>query len=101
MGKKDIHVIYGRQARGMVKNLLAKMQLAEQLQPDMKIALKPNLVVARPAAEGATTSPQLVAGIIEYLQEHGLRHICIMEGSWVGDDTRRAFAVCGYEELFQ
>lgn len=101
MGKKDIHVIYGRQARLMVKTLLEKMQLAEQLQPDMKIALKPNLVVARPATEGATTSPQLVAGIIEYLQEHGLRHISIMEGSWVGADTRQAFSVCGYEEISQ
>jgi len=96
---KDIHVIYGNQPRRMVQELLAKYNLAQELRPDMRVALKPNLVVAKRAAEGATTSPEIVAGVIEYLQANGIENISIMEGSWVGDDTKRAFRVCGYEDI--
>lgn len=66
---------------------------------DARIGLKPNLVVAKPSSSGATTDPALVGTVIEYLRERGYRNISIMEGSWVGDSTRRAFKVCGYEEL--
>ena len=26
-------------------------------------------------------------------------NICILEGSWIGDRTSRAFKVCGYEDI--
>ena len=65
----------------------------------MKIALKPNLVVAKPASSGATTSPRVVAGVIEFLRDCGVTDITIMEGSWAGDSTERAWQVCGYREL--
>jgi uncharacterized protein (DUF362 family) len=65
----------------------------------MKIALKPNLVVAKPASSGATTSPRVVAGAIEFLRDCGVTDITIMEGSWAGDSTERAWQVCGYREL--
>jgi uncharacterized protein (DUF362 family) len=29
---------------------------------------------------GATTSPELVAGVIEYLKSEGYKKICILEG---------------------
>lgn len=35
------------------------------------IGIKPNLVVAREASSGATTHPELVEGVIVYLQEKG------------------------------
>ncbi|MDK2934519.1 MAG: hypothetical protein PWP27_2329, partial [Clostridiales bacterium] len=63
------------------------------------IGLKPNLVVAKPSSSGATTDPELVAGVIEYLQSKGFENIIILEGSWVGDRTARAFKVCGYEDI--
>ena len=37
--------------------------------------------------------------MIQYLQNKGYTNISIMEGSWVGDSTKRAFKVCGYEEI--
>ena len=63
------------------------------------IGIKPNLVVASPAEFGGTTHPEVVAGIIEYLQEHSFSNILIAEGSWVGDRTRLAFDYCGYNAL--
>ena len=65
----------------------------------MKVALKPNLVVAKPASSGATTSPRVVAGAVEFLKDCGVADITIMEGAWAGDSTERAWQVCGYREL--
>lgn len=63
------------------------------------IGLKPNLVVSKDASSGATTHPEFCAGIITFLRDQGFNNISILEGSWVGDRTERAFKVCGYTEL--
>ncbi|MDR3564848.1 MAG: DUF362 domain-containing protein [Negativicutes bacterium] len=99
MSNNEIHVIYGSDPRKMVYEILDKAQLAQELNSEMHIGLKPNLVVAKPARDGATTSPAVVEGVIQYLQANGIRRISIMEGSWVGDSTKRAYKVCGYEDL--
>lgn len=99
MTNKEIHVIYGKQPEEMVRELLEKMQVAKRLNPSMYVGIKPNLVVAKKASSGATTSPRMVEGVIRYLQSHGIKKIAIMEGSWVGDNTKAAFEVCGYKEL--
>ncbi|RNC29632.1 MAG: hypothetical protein AWM53_00248 [Candidatus Dichloromethanomonas elyunquensis] len=99
MRPDEIHVIYGTQPLTMVKDLLDQMKAADHIDQGMKIALKPNLVVAKPSREGATTTPAIAEGIIQYLLEHNLRNISIIEGSWVGDQTARAFKICGYDEI--
>jgi uncharacterized protein (DUF362 family) len=95
----EIHVIYGRDQYQMTYDLLGKINLAAELRPGLTVGLKPNLVVAKKASEGATTSPAIVEGVICYLRDNGVKSIAIMEGSWVGDDTKRAYAVCGYKDL--
>lgn len=94
-----LYVSYGQKAEQMVRELLEKINLASLIPAGSCIGLKPNLVVARPSEEGATTSPKLVEGVIQYLQDHGFQEIVIAEGSWVGDRTTRAFEVCGYTDL--
>ena len=54
------------------------------LNPALRIGIKPNLVVAKPAKSGATTSPEVVESLIGYLHSRGLHDICVMESSWVG-----------------
>ncbi len=66
---------------------------------DDLIGLKPNLILAREASSGATTHPEFAAGVIEFLQEKGFSNLMILEGSWVGDRTEKAFRVCGYTAL--
>ena len=96
----EIKVIYGEDALQMTKSLLSACDLASLIPgKDAKIGLKPNLVVAKPAESGATTHPEILAGTIEYLQEHGFHNLMILEGSWVGDSTERAFHVSGYDKL--
>ncbi len=48
---------------------------------------------------GTYTHPEIVAGIIEYLQETDMEILPFWEGSWVGDKITEAYEVCGYREL--
>jgi len=99
IGKNGIRIIYGDNPKQMVKKLLEVIKPEEEIEKNALIGIKPNLVVAKPSSSGATTSPEIVAGIIEYLKSRGYEKIVIMESSWVGDRTSEAFKVCGYEDL--
>ena len=100
MDKNEIWRSYGTDYKEMTKRLLDRAGLAEDIPPEaVRIGIKPNLVTPSPASFGGTTHPEVVAGIIEYLQENGFRSITIAEGSWVGDRTSEAFEYCGYNEL--
>jgi uncharacterized protein (DUF362 family) len=98
-GKNWIRIIYGDNPRQMVKEMLEAIKPEEEIDKNTLIGIKPNLVVAKPSSSGATTSPEIVAGLIEYLKSKGRDRIVIMEGSWVGDRTSAAFKVCDYEDL--
>ncbi len=99
MKQNEITVIYGSSPQSMVLELLKEIQPEQGLDRGARIGIKPNLVVAKPSSSGATTSPQLVAGVIEYFQSKGYPNLCILEGSWVGERTSEAFKICGYVEL--
>ncbi|MFY9543266.1 MAG: DUF362 domain-containing protein [Bacillota bacterium] len=99
IGKNEIRVIYGDNPKQMVKELLEAIRPEDEIDKTALIGIKPNLVVAKPASSGATTSSDIVEGLIEYLKSKGRDRIVIMEGSWVGARTSEAFRVCGYESL--
>lgn len=100
MNKNEILIIHGADYLKMTKELLEEAKLAEQIPAcDSRIGIKPNLVSPSEAWYGATTHPEIVAGIIEYLQEHGFTQIVMLEGSWVGDKTADSIVVCGYDKL--
>lgn len=108
--ENQIWKIYGSDYRDMTKELLSGADLETCIrgkfdragEADLKkvcIGIKPNLVCPTPAELGATTHTQVIAGIIEYLQERGYTNLKIVEGSWVGDRTSEAYEVCGYRKL--
>ncbi|MDR1319104.1 MAG: DUF362 domain-containing protein [Treponema sp.] len=98
--KNEIFVIYGKDPAAMAARLAEEAGLADLIGDRKKrIGLKPNLVVSRPASEGATTHPEIAAGLIAYLKKNGFDNLAILEGSWVGDRTAEAFSVCGYNKL--
>ena len=100
MEKNQIYMISGTAYKEMTKQILAESDLEGLIgDPQKRIAIKPNLVSPSEASCGGTTHPEVVAGILEYLQEKGFRNLAIMEGSWVGDCTSEAYEVCGYREL--
>ncbi len=99
MEKENLIVNYGNNPLRMGYELMEALNIPSLLAKDMKIGIKPNLVVAKPSESGATTSPALVEGVIRHLRDNNYSNITIMESSWVGDSTRRAFEVCGYTKL--
>ena len=92
-------VAYGKDIAKNTYDALATSDIGSFLRADFAVAIKPNLVVARPAVGGATTHPEVVEGIIAFLKEFGVKSMKIIESSWVGEGTKRAFKNCGYEEL--
>lgn len=100
MEKNQIYLKNGTDYKEMTKELLSACGLSGQIgDRNSRIAIKPNLVSPTPASFGATTHPEIVEGVIEYLKENSFSNIVIMEGSWVGDKTEEAYEICGYREL--
>ena len=100
MKQNQILRIYGTEYKVLTKELLAAADLAGMIKDrSLSVGIKPNLVAPVPAEFGATTHPEIVAGIIEYLKENGFEDILMVEGSWVGDKTSDAFEYCGYKRL--
>ena len=94
-----IYINNGVRPQAMTRELMEAAGVATKLRPSLKVVIKPNLVLARPAGEGATTHPEVVEGIAQFLKDCGINHIIVAEGAWVGDDTRHAWDVCGYTAL--
>ena len=70
MEKEELLLIHGTEYKEMTKEILYAAGLEAQIGArDKKIGIKPNLVAPSEAFLGATTHPEIVAGIIEYLQE--------------------------------
>ena len=94
-------VSYGIDIIKTTYEALSASDLSTYLEKDMSVSIKPNLVVPRPAYDGATTHPEVVEGIVLFLRNFGISDIKIIESSWIGDSTRQSFDVCGYVELSQ
>lgn len=94
-----IFEIYGTDAHEMTKSLMREARVADIIPSGSSIALKPNLVNATRAENGATTHSGVLSGCIEYLQERGFSDISIIESSWVGETTARAMKACGYDKI--
>lgn len=96
MTDRQIILMHGTDYRHMAMELLRASGFAGE-HPDrgIRIGIKPNLVVAAAAEGGATTHPELVAGVIDYLRENGFSSVCVLEGSWVGARTDAAFRASG------
>jgi len=94
-----ITVNYGREWAKITYDALAASDITKYLKKEFSAALKPNLVVEKPADCGATTHTEVLEGIIKFLKDFGIKNISIMENSAMGHSAKKAFKVCGYEEL--
>lgn len=109
MNKNELVMIYGTDYKRMTIQILEETGLEshilekckEKNTKNIRIGIKPNLVSPTEASWGATTHPEIVAGIIEYLQERGYENIVMLESSWVGDKTEESIKVCGYDRLME
>lgn len=99
MQKGKLMTIYGAEPLQMAYEIMAAADVKSMIRKDAKIVLKPNLVVPKPSSSGATTSPEVVEGVIRCLKDNGFHNIIIAESSGIGESTTVAYKVCGYERL--
>jgi len=94
-----ITINYGKDYTKTAYDTLAASDIKSYLQKNISVSIKPNLVVERPASDGATTHPEVIEGIIQFLKDFGIKDIKIIENSACGHSAKLAFRVCGYESL--
>ncbi|ACB84065.1 DUF362 domain-containing protein [Natranaerobius thermophilus] len=99
INSQAIYISYGDDPKSMVKELFDKYPPFPELNYNAKIGLKPNLVLPNSSESGATTSPELVSGIVEHFLSRGFKKLIIMESSWVGASTEASFEKCGYTAI--
>ncbi len=95
----DLYVNYNHEVLKGTLEALDASDLRNVVHPGMKVSIKPNLVLEKPPTSGATTHREVVEGIIRYLRDAGVQAIEVIESSWIGGDTKRAYRACGYGEL--
>jgi len=55
-----IYIAYGNDTAKNTFDILAASDIGDYLRASDKVAIKPNLVVSRPASDGAMTHPEVV-----------------------------------------
>lgn len=78
------------------------LHIAADLRPEMKIVIKPNLVMAKSPDFPATTHPLVVKAVIRWLRKQGMQHITIAESSgglYNAEAMRHVYHVCGMDTL--
>ena len=100
MSKNDYYMIQGEDYRQMAIQVLHAAGVAADIADKSKrIGIKPNILGAKKASEGAVTHPELVDGVLTYLKKEGFHNLVVLEGAWIGDLTSRAVRVCGIYDI--
>ncbi|HIZ54989.1 MAG TPA: DUF362 domain-containing protein [Firmicutes bacterium] len=87
-----------------VSRLFADLHINEKIRPDMRVLLKPNLLMKRKPEEATTTHPVLVEVVIRELQQHGITKITIADspgGPYTAAMLKGIYAVSGMEAVAQ
>jgi uncharacterized protein (DUF362 family) len=96
---EELIVVHGIDIVAMARSAAEAARLETLIPAGVMVSFKPNLVVAKDPSSGAVTHPELIEGLVSYLREKGFCNFEIIEGSWVGDSTTRAFEAAGYNAL--
>lgn len=78
------------------------LKLDEKLKPDMRIVIKPNLVMKRSPDDATTTHPAFIAAVIRRLKAAGITDITIAEspgGPYTASALKIIYSACGIEEM--
>lgn len=77
------------------------LNVPDDLTPDMKVLLKPNLIMAKTPNAPVTTHPLIVKSVARWLSEHGIKQITIGEssgGPYTPEHMKSIYQTCGMHE---
>lgn len=78
------------------------LSVHEELRPDLKVVIKPNLVMAKSPDYPVTTHPLVVKAVVRYLREHGVTDITLAESSgglYNAEHMKNLYRTCGMADL--
>ncbi|MCI5846721.1 MAG: DUF362 domain-containing protein [Clostridiales bacterium] len=78
------------------------LHVAEDLTPDTRVLIKPNLLAARAPSQAVCTHPALVAAIARWLKKQGVKQIVLADspgGTYNLAVLEKLYAVSGMKEL--
>ncbi len=100
-----LHVIEEYEGEKIYRAVCESMEaldIASDLRPDMKVVIKPNMIIAKSPEVSATTHPFVIKAVARWLTEQGVRDITLAESSgglYNAEHMKRVYHVCGMEML--
>jgi len=99
MPGRRVAIARGEDPRALVREVLEGIEAAAVVGRGDRVVLKPNYVEPMSPESGVTTDPRVIAAVVEWLQELGVRDITIAEGGATAAGTDRAFRMVGLPEM--
>lgn len=76
--------------------------IAKDMRPDLKVVIKPNLIMAKSPDFPVTTHPLVIKAVVQWLKEQGVHNITIAESSgglYNAEYMGNVYRVCGMKQL--
>lgn len=78
------------------------LDIAKDMRPDLKVVIKPNLVMAKSPEFPVTTHPLVIKAVVRWLNEHGITDIILAESSgglYNAEYMKGVYHICGMRQL--
>jgi uncharacterized protein (DUF362 family) len=97
MDNSVVAMLKGTDGKELAYKALKAIDAGEVVSSKKKVLIKVNITIIKTAADGVTTDPRMVEGIIEFLKDQGVKDIAIAEGG--GCDVTKAYGELGFTEV--
>lgn len=87
-----------------IHTLLSYLPEIQQLTPESRVLIKPNLLAKHSPDKAVTTDPDVVLALIVYLQQKGIKNITIADspgGNYSTNGMKSAYKIAGLEQVAQ
>lgn len=85
-----------------VCKFMKALDIARDMRPDLKVVIKPNLIMAKGPELPVTTHPLVIKAVVRWLREQGVRDITLAEssgGPYTAEYMKNIYHVCGMRQL--
>lgn len=85
-----------------VCKFMEALNVAQDMRPDLKVVIKPNLIIAKGPDFPATTHPLVIKAVVRWLNDHHVSDITLAESSgglYNAEYMKNIYHVCGMKQL--
>ena len=85
-----------------ISKMMNDLKIYDELKPNMKVVIKPNLIMAKPLSSPVTTHPAVIRGVTLWLREQGITDITLAEssgGPYLSEYMKNIYRVCEMNQL--